>query len=94
MAIPVDQEEWGGYLSTIFSLDSIHHACGLNHQVEPKGARHLFLGRVGAQHMDHYLPMQLYTMGRLATSGHGNDVRGTVNEVLANLCPEKFHVTI
>jgi hypothetical protein len=75
--------------------NGIHHSGGVNHRIEPKGPRHLLLGKVGTGHVNHNFPMRLHqTIRRLATRHRRNNVGVVIDEMFPNRGAKKFGVTV
>ena len=62
---------------------------------KPEGARDLFFGEISMGHVQHGFPVRFdQTVCQLTTSRSGHHVGIVVNEVVPNVLPEQFGITI
>jgi hypothetical protein len=57
MTNPMNEQEGRSNPSMNFTGNYIHHSGRVDNSIKPERARHLFLGKVGASHMHHDLPL-------------------------------------
>jgi hypothetical protein len=73
----------------------IHHAGGVDDDINPESLRHLLFGKIGACHVNHDLPMGFNkTIGRLTLGRRGNHLRRIVGKIVTDCQSEELTVTV